>query len=460
MVRKLFSGYTATVLLTLTLTSIGWIGGCGDRGQTRISANVVNTYGLHFSLENFRGMGKLAVLAAASGKHFEDGSSLFVIESGKGSRTVSLHQLTDTDDALSADFSPNGEAIKVLRLHQNGSRLWLMAPDGTRRTELPPSIIAATWIPNSSNLLISDGATVHTVSLGGLKSVDPVNVQSNAEVCQLLPNRKGTEVAVVFLINWRNLSQRYENVYIYALKNGIVADKGRPVFHTTPGNGIILASFSYHGGDIYGWLDPAFGHSVMADGQPLYALHLATRQLKSIVKTLPSVRAVQIADNGTTIVWKGEDRYFYEGAGQVEGLTSNTLDPLAPAPGKIQFLPVLSHDGTKVAYAEGTALKGVNSTPSQAVNWYRAVPQLVVHSLTTGQTLTLMKAGHGITSPFFTQDGSRILYMKGGSIQWIEADGQTDPHIIVTEQPSTASEEKQAIDEYRLEIADYSSVNS
>jgi len=345
-------------------------------------------------------------------------------------KTGQLKQLTESGQAASPSWSPDGQWLAYVRVTdaQSGwGPLWLVRSDGTRAHQvqgLPGPVGEFRWSPTADVLAVGQQKGIWLVSTRG----KPEQLAVTVNWPGFLWSPDGKFLACSVTLPWSDPVQRSDALYTVA------ADGGRPVQRlTAPRAGIQLAAWWPDGQGLLYWLDPEHSASLQADGLGLWSLRLGESTPKFLATGLTHPNWLSFSLRGRLLMVKGGLRIVWANK-QLETIdvATGTGEKLPNLTGNVAIDPSFSADGGRIAFVAakdlGSDAWGFNSD-SQLAAWV-ATRTLWVENADGSNAHPLVSAGTGVYQPAWSRDGKSILYVRDNAL-WVVSVAGGSPQRIV-----------------------------
>jgi Tol biopolymer transport system component len=376
----------------------------------------------------FKGQGRLALVWRGL---------LYVIDGDTGE----VGQLTDSGQASQPAWSYDGEWLAFVRADgmqatpaapAGEGTLWLVRRDGTRihQVQAPGPVARASWSP-TANVLAAGGQ--NGIWLAPVEGGPRQLSDSAASTPVWSPDGKSLAYTVTLPFDSDHPEDRSDALYTIAV------DRSQPSPDGTwgtrrlvaPQTGIRLVGWWPDGRGLLYWVDPMHSASLAADGMGLYSLRLGEAKPAILGTGLAHQGWVSLSPQGSLLMVAGGGRMVWADKSlAVIDAESGKARKLKNPEGQVANDPALSTDGSRIAFVAARDLGRSSGfdNPEELAAWV-ATRSLWVEDADGSGARLLSTAGQGVYQPFWSKDGSHILYVRENSLWLIDAGGGVPKRI-------------------------------
>lgn len=344
--------------------------------------------------------------------------------------TGRLTQLTKSGTALAPAWSSNGRWVAYLDITREGAttgRLSLVRRDGsgTRQVEGLPDDVSSQdfqWSPTSSTVAVGNPAGLWLVTSDG----DAKKIDKGPGPYWFAWSPDGTRLAYNRTLPSENPENRDDAIYVLDV-SGEAGDSEQALRVTIVERaGAKIAGWSTDGKQVLYWVDPLHSASLAADGMALMSIPAIGGNPRQMADSLGYRDWLSFGPKNLLVAVTGNGREAWSNKGlTVIDLESGTGEDIPRLEGRVSIDPALSPDGTLIAYVSAKDLGASAPFPGggpSPVGW-PATRELRVVDTEGRSGRVLAEAGAGVFRPAWSQDGSRIVFVRDNSVWVIGTDG-------------------------------------
>ncbi|OAG93412.1 hypothetical protein AYW79_10745 [Ferroacidibacillus organovorans] len=248
----------------------------------------------------------------------------------------------------------------------------------------------------------------------------PIHLPRNSVINGLAFSAEDQNAAVSITRNYGNISKWYDQIGVWNRSSGA----WRPMVTASVPNGLMLGPFAGNGQSLFYWNDPMHSASILADGVPLHNLSLNGKN-QVVGHTFATNQSVQPFGADRAVVWQSHSRHLFAGPKTIAIWPDATI-PVSK--GSVQLDPALSSSGV-LAYVVGKEENNMIQSNRNVMRWMQSL-KLATYNPNTHKTNIITTAGNGVMTPYFNDNGSRIVFVRQNAVMWVSATNRGPTHLI------------------------------
>lgn len=370
-----------------------------------------------FYPRNFSDMGDIALIDNTNGI---SGGELYTIINTRtaNKHIVAVHNVMD--HVLSATFSPDGAWLWTRVSSGNSATPWIVSANGRIRYKLAGGAENLTWLAQGHTLIFSRANKIYKMTPGSRPVIWPIHLPRNSVINGLAFSAGDQNAAVSITRNYGNISKWYDQIGVWNRLSGA----WRPMVTASVPNGLMLGPFAGNGQSLFYWNDPMHSASILADGVPLHNLSLNGKN-QVVGHTFATNQSVQPFGADRAVVWQSHSRYLFAGPKTIAIWPDATI-PVSK--GSVQLDPALSSSGV-LAYVVGKEENNMIQSNRNVMRWMQSL-KLATYNPNTRKTNIITTAGNGVMTPYFSGNGSRIVFVRQNEVMWVNVTNRGLAHLI------------------------------